>query len=78
MVRIGGGVYPHIKEEDYVGRYGYRIDNQVLPAMKSSLMYKLSYYRSWEVDTMAGKPKGYDTVRNANPGYKNYKLHYFT
>ena len=24
---------------------------------------------------MAGKPKGYDTVRNANPGYKNYKLH---
>lgn len=25
-----------------------------------------------------GKPKGYDTVRNVNPGYKNYKLHYFT
>jgi hypothetical protein len=25
-----------------------------------------------------GKAKGYDTVRNANPGYKNYKLHYFT
>lgn len=25
-----------------------------------------------------GKPKGYDTNRNANPGYKNFKLHYFT
>lgn len=26
MVRIGGGVYPHIKEEDYFGRGQYRID----------------------------------------------------
>ncbi len=50
----------------------------VLPAMKNSLMYRLSYYRSWQVDTAMGKAKGYDTVRNANPGYKNYKLHYFT
>lgn len=25
-----------------------------------------------------GKPKGYDTNRQANPGFKNYKLHYFT
>lgn len=47
MVRIGGGVYPHIKEEDYVGRHGYRVDNMVLPAMKNSLMYRLSYYRTW-------------------------------
>lgn len=78
MVRIGGGVYPHIKEEDYVGRYGYRVDNQMLPAMKNSLMYRLSYYRTWDVETSAGKPKGYDNVREVNPGYKNYKLHYFT
>jgi dolichyl-diphosphooligosaccharide--protein glycosyltransferase len=41
-------------------------------------MYKLCYYRTWEVDTAYGKPKGYDNVRNANPGYKNFKLHYFT
>jgi dolichyl-diphosphooligosaccharide--protein glycosyltransferase len=46
--------------------------------MKNSLMYRLSYYRSWEVDTAPGKPKGYDTNRNANPGYKHFKLHYFT
>ena len=25
-----------------------------------------------------GKPKGYDTNRQATPGLKNYKLHYFT
>ncbi len=78
MVRIGGGVYPHIKEEDYVSRYGYRIDNMVLPAMQNCLMYRLSYYPTWEVDTAYGKPKCYDNVRNANPGYKNFKLHYFT
>lgn len=30
------------------------------------------------MDTQYGKPKGYDNVRNANPGYKNFKLHYFT
>lgn len=78
MVRIGGGVYPHIKEEDYVGRYGYRVDSQVLPAMKNSLMYKLSYYRTWDVETSMGKPKGWDNVRDVNPGYKHYKLHYFT
>lgn len=41
-------------------------------------MYKLSYYRTWEVDTAMGKPKGFDTNRQANPGYKNYKLHYFS
>jgi dolichyl-diphosphooligosaccharide--protein glycosyltransferase len=26
MIRISGGVYPHIKEEDYVGSRGYKID----------------------------------------------------
>lgn len=50
----------------------------MLPGMKNCLMYKLCYYRTWEVDTAYGKPKGYDNVRNANPGYKNFKLHYFT
>jgi dolichyl-diphosphooligosaccharide--protein glycosyltransferase len=25
MVRIGGGVYPHIKEEDYYGKGTYRL-----------------------------------------------------
>jgi dolichyl-diphosphooligosaccharide--protein glycosyltransferase len=78
MVRIGGGVYPHIKEENYLGRHGYSTDAAVTPAMKNSLMYRLSYYRVWHVDTAQGKPKGFDTVRNYMIGYKNYKLHYFT
>lgn len=54
------------------------MDSQVLPAMKNSLMYKLSYYRTWEIDTAMGKPKGFDNVRGVDPGYKNYKLHYFS
>lgn len=78
MVRIGGGVYPHIKEENYVGRMGYRTDSSVTPAMRNSLMYRLSYYRTWHVDTAQGKPKGFDTVRNYNPGFKNYKLNFFS
>ena len=28
MVRIGGGVYPEIKERDYLGQGSYRIDGQ--------------------------------------------------
>lgn len=41
-------------------------------------MYKLSYYRTWEIMTAMGQPMGFDTVRNVNPGYKNFKLNYFT
>jgi hypothetical protein len=45
MVRIGGGVYPEIKEKDYLGEGGqYRIDAGGSPTMLKSLMYKLSYY----------------------------------
>ena len=77
MVRIGGGVYPHIKEENYISRYGYRTDSSVTPAMKNSLMYRLAYYRTWQVDTAMGKPKGWDTVRDYLPGLRNYKLNFF-
>jgi dolichyl-diphosphooligosaccharide--protein glycosyltransferase len=45
MVRIGGGVFPHIKEPDYLRDGQYRIDDQATPTMLNSLMYKLSYYR---------------------------------
>ena len=45
MVRIGGGVYPEIKESDYLGQGGqYRIDEGGSPTMLMSLMYKLSYH----------------------------------
>lgn len=45
MVRIGGGVYPEIKEKDYMGDNGqYRTDAAASETMLNSLMYKLSYY----------------------------------
>jgi dolichyl-diphosphooligosaccharide---protein glycosyltransferase len=45
MVRIGGGVYPEIKEPDYLDRQGqYRVDQGAAPALLKSVMYKLSYY----------------------------------
>lgn len=40
MVRIGGGVFPDIKEPDYLGERGYTIDDK---AGKVKLMcFKLS------------------------------------
>jgi len=37
----------------------------VTDTMKNSLMYKLCYYRFWEVQTGYNKEPGYDTVRRA-------------
>lgn len=45
MVRIGGGVYPDIKEKDYLSGGSYRVDSTATSSMLNSLMYKLSYYR---------------------------------
>ena len=28
MVRIGGGVFPEIKEKDYLGNGNYRVDSE--------------------------------------------------
>ena len=36
--------------------------------MKESLMYKLSYYRFGEVETLKKKPLGYDVSRKAEIG----------
>jgi len=52
MVRIAGGVFPHIKEPDYYGENGnYRIDKFASDTMLNCLMYKLCYYRFGEVKT---------------------------
>ncbi|KAL9686255.1 hypothetical protein QQ045_023711 [Rhodiola kirilowii] len=72
MVRIGGGVFPHIKEPDYLRDGQYRIDSEATPTMLNSLMYKLSYYRFVETDG-----KGYDRVRRTEIGKKYFKLNYF-
>ncbi|KAJ9167869.1 hypothetical protein P3X46_019459 [Hevea brasiliensis] len=72
MVRIGGGVFPHIKEPDYLRDGHYRIDSQATPTMLNCLMYKLSYYRFVETDG-----KGFDRVRRTEIGKKHFKLTHF-
>ncbi|KAF7813871.1 dolichyl-diphosphooligosaccharide--protein glycosyltransferase subunit STT3A [Senna tora] len=72
MVRIGGGVFPHIKEPDYLRDGQYRIDSMATPTMLNCLMYKLSYYRFVETDG-----KGFDKVRHTEIGKKYFKLTHF-
>ncbi|KAK9149315.1 hypothetical protein Scep_008072 [Stephania cephalantha] len=72
MVRIGGGVFPHIKEPDYLRDGQYRIDSEATPTMLNCLMYKLSYYRFVETDG-----KGFDRVRRTEIGKKYFKLSHF-
>ncbi|CAJ1951683.1 unnamed protein product [Sphenostylis stenocarpa] len=72
MVRIGGGVFPHIKEPDYLRDGQYRIDSMGTPTMLNCLMYKLSYYRFVETDG-----KAFDRVRRTEIGKKYFKLTHF-
>ncbi|KAJ7750206.1 oligosaccharyl transferase STT3 subunit [Mycena metata] len=63
MVRIAQGVWPEeIQEPNYFTPQGeYRVDEHASPAMKNSLMYKMSYYRFSEL--FGGGPST-DRVRN--------------
>ncbi|KAK1262573.1 Dolichyl-diphosphooligosaccharide--protein glycosyltransferase subunit STT3B [Acorus gramineus] len=74
MVRIGGGVFPVIKEPDYLVNGEYRVDKGAAPKMLNCLMYKLSYYRFGELTTEYGQPPGYDRARGVEIGNKNVKL----
>ncbi|KAJ1964137.1 oligosaccharyl transferase stt3 subunit [Dipsacomyces acuminosporus] len=62
MIRIAQGVYPDdVKEESFFNAQGqYAIGDDASPAMKKSLMHKLSYYRFNDV---MGR-QGFDRVRN--------------
>ncbi|KAI0038692.1 glycosyltransferase family 66 protein [Auriscalpium vulgare] len=63
MVRIAQGVWPdEIQEPKYFTPSGdYRVDEQASPAMRNSLMYKMSYYRFHE---LFGGGQATDRVRN--------------
>jgi len=74
MLRIAANAYPHLKESDFTVN-GYAIDQRVSPALKESIMYKLSYYRFW--DDYSQRGKGFDHVRNQVVGHTHYKLQYF-
>lgn len=77
MVRIGGTSDPSIKEQDYYTSSGeFRVDAGGSPTLLNCLMYKLCYYRFGQVYTEKGRPSGYDRVRNAEIGNKDFELEY--
>lgn len=79
MVRIGGSTPEgaHIKEHDYYTSGGeFRVDKGGSPTLLNCLMYKLCYYRFGQVYTEQGKATGYDRVRNAEIGNKDFQLEY--
>ncbi|GLI62500.1 hypothetical protein VaNZ11_005155, partial [Volvox africanus] len=78
MVRIGGGVYPEIKEPDYLTPEGdYRVDARGTKTMLNSLMYKLSYYDFADESQLSTGQRGVDRVRGYPIGKLNVKLSYF-
>lgn len=77
MVRIGGSTEKgkHIKEMDYYTATGeFRVDKGGSQVLLNCLMYKMCYYRFGSVYTEQGKPTGYDRVRNAEIGNKEFEL----
>ena len=74
MIRIAGGYYPRIKEDNYL-KNGYRTDAGASETMLNSMMYKFSYYRFAEV--RGRQQEGYDMVRGYVIGRKDIKLRHF-
>ncbi|GCC18782.1 hypothetical protein chiPu_0018063 [Chiloscyllium punctatum] len=77
MVRIGGSTDTgrHIKEHDYYTPTGeFRVDREGSPVLLNCMMYKMCYYRFGQVYTEAKRPPGYDRVRNAEIGNKDFEL----
>ncbi|XP_073981638.1 catalytic subunit 3A of the oligosaccharyltransferase complex [Rhodnius prolixus] len=77
MVRIGGSTEKgaHIKETDYYSSTGeFRVDKEGSQTLLNSLMYKMCYYRFGQVYSEGGKPPGYDRVRGAEIGNKDFEL----
>jgi len=77
MVRIGGSTPEgaHIKEWDYYTPSGeFRVDGEGSQTLLNCMMYKMCYYRFGQVYTEGGKKPGYDRVRNAEIGNKDFEL----
>ncbi|XP_013148557.1 PREDICTED: dolichyl-diphosphooligosaccharide--protein glycosyltransferase subunit STT3A [Papilio polytes] len=77
MVRIGGSTErgAHIREADYYTAAGeFRVDGEGAPALLNCLMYKMSYYKFGLVYTEGGRPPGFDRVRGAEIGNKDFNL----
>jgi dolichyl-diphosphooligosaccharide--protein glycosyltransferase len=67
------GVFPEIRERDYLSNGEYRVDDKAAPALTNSLMYKLSYYR-FEKLQADGYPMGYDRTRKVQISSKKITL----
>ncbi|XP_075980463.1 catalytic subunit 3A of the oligosaccharyltransferase complex [Anticarsia gemmatalis] len=77
MVRIGGSTErgAHIREADYYTPSGeFRVDSDGSGTLLNCLMYKMSYYKFGLVYTEGGRPPGYDRVRGAEIGNKDFNL----
>lgn len=78
MVRIGGGVYPDIKEANYLTKNGqYSVGPDAGKALLDCALYRLSYYRFGDAAPLMGLPKGYDRVRQQNVGLIDFDLSEF-
>lgn len=66
-----------IKEDNYYSNGNYKIDKYASETMLNCLMYKLVYYRWGDIKSNAREDKGYDTVRRAVIGNKDFKLKHF-
>eukprot|EP01138_Halocafeteria_seosinensis_P011669 gb/GECG01011925.1/.p1 GENE.gb/GECG01011925.1/~~gb/GECG01011925.1/.p1 ORF type:complete len:901 (+),score=82.58 gb/GECG01011925.1/:1-2703(+) len=74
MVRIGGGVFPHIKEPDYFSGGNFRVDSQGSSTLLNCMMYKMCYYRFDEMPSEFARPGGFDRARNVEIGNKGFEL----
>mmetsp|Transcript_24303 Transcript_24303/g.43524 ORF Transcript_24303/g.43524 Transcript_24303/m.43524 type:complete len:306 (-) Transcript_24303:95-1012(-) len=78
MVRIGGGVYPEIKEADYLANgQEYRVDQMGAKALLNSLVYRMSYLDFAEASEMWTGKRGFDRVRQVTIGKMDFKMTYF-
>jgi len=76
MIRIAGGYYPRIKEENFL-KNGYRVDAGASDTMLNCMMYSFCYYRFDETKTQGNQETGYDLVRGYVIGRKNIKMRHF-
>jgi dolichyl-diphosphooligosaccharide--protein glycosyltransferase len=75
IVKITGNEYPDVKESRFFIDNNNYVGSNISEPMKNSLMYKLAYYRFWEMETSKGL--GFDLSRRTVIGHKDFKLSHF-
>lgn len=76
-VRISRSVDPTINEKEFLTPEGaYSVGPKMGPALRESMIYKMSYYRFAELQLQPGV-KGWDRARNQEIGVKDISFRYF-